>query len=1510
MKTITHSLSTGQCSAVRLALLSLIIFIATPLLAQIIPLDQRYWIVIDRGPDQMEADLAPQVAVPQAGHYRLKGYIGYNSGNEQLNESFYMLVRDSNGQIYFPLDANAQPDSYKVVPDDSVDEKHRSWRDAGLFYLPSSNMKYTIEFHHYATIWDTIPYFVNEAKVEQGSQRNAESLNVDQIELVYEPFVDGAVRLTAETPRQFQLGDKTVDGVNAGESVSYHIKIKNLVQDLMDSATIILSLSPDVHARDFSIPFDENNGKQLIWHLQKIMPKDSLEITFTADVKAGLSPGYTPLFAQAELALPKDSDPTNNFSNNTVYAYNQDSFPTSPTADITVSLSATTDSMRVSGNDTTKYVKPGGLINYTLTVANFASDTAKGITLYNLLPNFVSVPQFNTEPDYSYANAAYWTLSDLAPNSSVQITFVGQVDSSLKVDQFQLLDFGFAFSQNDSSLNNNFAQETVFLSYPKYKGPEHLDLSLTLEAQTDTMIFVGNKLQPGVRTGGTFQYTMRIINHGPLEANKYRTWINMPDSVEFSNFSIPPTFNSYGKYFWHLQHLPLNAETNITFVATAADSIPLTPFEIPGASGVYSATDSLVANNFDSSNVYAFTDTTVIQPLVDISVSQTALTDSFVVSNGDTMKYVGEGEKYQIKITVKNNGAADAKNVQLLDLLPDYVSVSDFNVAPVSMSGDSASWQIPILAGNAKQEFQFSATVPDTMPGGLNLLINKVFVTAENDDPAALTNNSSVDTVYNAVAQLVDVSVEQTALTDSFVVSNGDTMKYAREGEKYQIKITVKNNGAADAKDVQLLDLLPDYVSVSDFNVAPVSMSGDSASWKIPVLAGSTSKVFQFSATVPDTMPGGLNLLINKVFVSAENDDPAALTNNSSVDTVYNAVAQLVDVSVEQTAVTDSFVVSNGDTLKYAREGEKYQIKITVKNNSPVDAKNVNLVDVLPDYVSVSDFNVAPDLASSDSASWQIPLLAGNAKKEFQFSATVPDTMPGGLNLLINKVFVGAENDDPAALTNNSSVDTVYNAVAQLVDVSVEQTAVTDSFVVVDGDTMKYAREGEKYQIKITVKNNGPADAVNIQLYDLLPGYGSVFDFNEMPVSISGDSALWYIPLLEPGAARMFQFFISVPDSMPMGLNLLINKVWVSGENDDPNDLFNNTSVDTVYNSVQHLVVLSVSQKAFTDSVVIIGGREFSFARAGEEFPIQITVDNTSAVPAMNVRLTEHLSEFLTEQGESPSPVFANDDSVQWFLASLPAQTQRVFQINARAMQDIPIGTNLLVNTALISAENQDPRFATKNTSVDTIYNEVLEPIQASIETTPPVVDVGDSIYVKVQVSGAVVSYDLVVHLPDGRIDSTFADQFVARHRLTPNQWLNISPAYVLDHLITNARQDPIVFEIVAVDLAGNRVRAQATSIVNSSNYLVLDRNVYKADEPDPLGIKVKLSYRRVATLDVYDINGRHIDKLVQDVFDGGWTTFHWNGTTQDGQRVGSGVYLVTLHSGEFNSWKKFILVR
>ena len=145
---------------------------------------------------------------------------------------------------------------------------------------------------------------------------------------------------------------------------------------------------------------------------------------------------------------------------------------------------------------------------------------------------------------------------------------------------------------------------------------------------------------------------------------------------------------------------------------------------------------------------------------------------------------------------------------------------------------------------------------------------------------------------------------------------------------------------------------------------------------------------------------------------------------------------------------------------------------------------------------------------------------------------------------------------------------------------------------------------------------------------------------------------------------------------------------------------------------------------------------------------------------------------------------------------------------------------------------------------------------------------------------------------------------------MTPDLWYDIDEMYKPGHLITTKKEEEVIFEIRTIDVLNREANNQSKVTVRSSNYLVLDRNVFKPGIEDALGIKFKLSYRRTAQLDVYDLNGRHITKITEDIYEGGWNTYYWNGLTENGQQVGSGVYLVTLRAGEFNSWKKFIIIR
>ena len=209
---------------------------------------------------------------------------------------------------------------------------------------------------------------------------------------------------------------------------------------------------------------------------------------------------------------------------------------------------------------------------------------------------------------------------------------------------------------------------------------------------------------------------------------------------------------------------------------------------------------------------------------------------------------------------------------------------------------------------------------------------------------------------------------------------------------------------------------------------------------------------------------------------------------------------------------------------------------------------------------------------------------------------------------------------------------------------------------------------------------------------------------------------------------------------------------------------------------------------------------------------------------------------------------------------------------------------------------------------MDTVYNVVpLPELHPQIEVSPAEIDVTDSAVVRVLLPEGTIAWDLWIYLPDGSIDKTFADDFIAAGLPPLEQWVEIPALYRPVHLLTSQRREVVTFEVRAYGPLGTMGTASATVQVHSSNYLVLDRNVFRPEVEAPLQIRFKLSYRRVARLDIYDIAGHPIVKLTEDIYPGGWSTYLWDG---NGQKVGSGVYLVTLRSGEYNDWKKFILVR
>ncbi|MFQ5652049.1 MAG: PEGA domain-containing protein [bacterium] len=128
----------------------------------------------DKGESGMEDLKAGTFEVETAGTYLVLAEVWYNSGDSQLNESYYLDITNGADDIFLPHDPNAG--DYKVVPDEPGDP-HTSTRESGIYQLDTG--KHFINVYHYAKIADQYPQFIN------GEIDGPESVKLLGFKLVY-----------------------------------------------------------------------------------------------------------------------------------------------------------------------------------------------------------------------------------------------------------------------------------------------------------------------------------------------------------------------------------------------------------------------------------------------------------------------------------------------------------------------------------------------------------------------------------------------------------------------------------------------------------------------------------------------------------------------------------------------------------------------------------------------------------------------------------------------------------------------------------------------------------------------------------------------------------------------------------------------------------------------------------------------------------------------------------------------------------------------------------------------------------------------------------------------------------------------------------------------------------------------------------------------------------------------------------------------------------------------------
>lgn len=893
--------------------------------------------------------------------------------------------------------------------------------------------------------------------------------------------------------------------------------------------------------------------------------------------------------------------------------------------------------------------------------------------------------------------------------------------------------------------------------------------------------------------------------------------------------------------------------------------------------------------------------------------------DTFHDEDNDGL--ITPGDLIDYTIAIKNSGGATAKNVAFTDTIPAHTSLVENSISTTKGTITSTTPVINIQIGDVLPEeletvtITFQVRVVDSV----SRIENQGFIDGDNIEEYPTDDPDSDDEDDKTVTEFPRFSGE-TDVTKRDVFIDADRSGTLTPGDTIAYFISIKNSGAGVAHNVVLTDTIPAQTSYVEGSLTTTKGSIVSTTPVLQVNIGSIAPngtetvAINFDVLVTDSTQS----VRNKGYVESDETDKHP-TNDP--DTPENDDDTITDPKPpnfsgkDDVTKNDDFYDVNGDGSISPGDVISYTISIT--NSGVGMANNVVFTDTIPQFTSyiagTGTTSKGQIVATSPVFTVNIGTIqADNAETvtiNFDVMVTQAAEQIENQGLVSCNEIVPEPTDDPETEEENDK--TITKAPSFFAEPDFVKSA-----KVKDVDKNKKLSPGDIISYTITIQNSGTGIAHNVVFADTIPQFTEYKDGSATTTKGSFTSTtpvlIADIGDVAPNKAEIVTIFFQV--TITENVTLISNQAFIKSDespdepSDDPETEEENDK--TIIDNSVFYTDISVYQYAETDSFHFDGGDTTKFVHEEETYTVNIRVDNFSDETAINVKVFNIVPDSVEISNVFPSGYSFVGDTIFWDFDSLEIQSTFSLKFDATVPFIMPEGITGLINTVIVSCDNEDSTKYFDNTAIDTVFS-VVEPfLYPLIEAMPERVDVTDSIAVKIQIPKYKSSWDLWVYLPDGSIQKGFGDDFFQNTTITPDVWYDITESYKPDTLISSQRQDELVFEIRTLDNKGREANAQTSVIVYSGNYLVLDRNVFKPELEDALGIKFKLSYRRVAKLDVYDLTGKHITKVAEDIFHGGWNTYYWNGMSSNGQRVGSGVYIVTLRSGEFNSWKKFIIVR
>jgi uncharacterized repeat protein (TIGR01451 family) len=662
-----------------------------------------------------------------------------------------------------------------------------------------------------------------------------------------------------------------------------------------------------------------------------------------------------------------------------------------------------------------------------------------------------------------------------------------------------------------------------------------------------------------VGPGDLITYTVFVRNIGPVTA----TNIVLSDTL--------PDFTTYVGYGWQqvgatrdytitVRDLPPGDIEAVFFVVRLDDPLPTTVRSIINdqACGSSAEPDLNYDDNCD------LEDSPVRWVRLDVDKEANPLS-------------VRPGEQVTYTITVTNLGQAigdgTSSGITITDALPDgftWVTDTAASAGLTRLSTQPPVWYMPAfpvgerisftLVAQASlgidcaprvtntvtasvtlggQTYDWSATAEVSIPCAIDLLVVK----DDNVGPTSLTSvNAGTRVTVNQLLRTAQVNAPSAPVQHRSFVREGDLVTYT---------VVVVNTGTSAVSNVTVSETLPLYTDYVGYGW--IHLGGRTYITTAGTLLPGTVRVYYFVVRVYDTLPAGVDNLVNRVCGWGDEPDEYPEDNCNYEDTpIRRRPLQVIKVAEP--------CISPGDEFNYT---------ITYQNISTgTTFYNVVLTDTLDPYVSYTigqGWNCTGQICNQT-----IPVIppgvSGTLQLPVQLSASLPATRMAFTNTVVisggNRFVLVTLVDtgpDLSVLKNDNVGPLPLVQQAQWDDMRQRLSLNHQPASIQATQQREFVYPGELITYTILYVNSGQTTATNVVLTERLPDYttyvGGGWTF------AGGQQYTFNVGDLAPGQGGELHFIVRVSNFFPPDEDRVINRVDIAGQEAECN-LTNNMSTD------------------------------------------------------------------------------------------------------------------------------------------------------------------------------------------------------------------------------------------------------------------------------------------------------------------------------------------------------------